>query len=295
MSEFDGWPELTDAVLIAAFEGWNDAGDAATNAVEHLETIWGARTLLEIDPDPYYDFQVNRPTVSLVDGVTRRVTWPTTRLSICRPPGAAFDLVLLRGIEPNMRWRAFCDEILDAVHGLRIGTVITLGALLSDSPHTRPTPVSGTAYDADSATRYGLERSRYEGSTGIVGVLQDACVAVGVPAVSFWAAVPHYVAQPPNPKATLALLHRVEESLDLAVDLGELPQEAAEWQKLVDEMAAEDDEVTEYIHGLEQRDEEGELREASGDSIAREFERYLRRRDDGSSGFGGAPGPSARG
>jgi proteasome assembly chaperone (PAC2) family protein len=295
MSEFDGWPELTDAVLIAAFEGWNDAGDAATNAVEHLETIWGAQTLLEIDPDPYYDFQVNRPTVSLIDGITRRVTWPTTRLAVCRPPGAAFDVVLLRGIEPNMRWRSFCDEILDAVHGLNISTVITLGALLSDSPHTRPTPVSGTAYDAESAARYGLDTSRYEGPTGIVGVLQDACVAVGIPAISFWGAVPHYVAQPPNPKATLALLHRIEETLDLAVDLGELPQEAAEWQKLVDEMAAEDDEVTEYIHGLEQRDEEGELREASGDSIAREFERYLRRRDDGSSGFGGNSGPTARG
>ena len=295
MSEFDGWPELTNAVLIAAFEGWNDAGDAATNAVEHLETIWGASTLLEIDPDPYYDFQVNRPTVSMIGGVTRRVTWPTTRISTCRPPGAAFDVVLVRGIEPNMRWRSFCDEVLDAVHGLGVTTVITLGALLSDSPHTRPTPVSGTAYDGESATRYGLERSQYEGPTGIVGVLQDACVAIGVPAISFWAAVPHYVAQPPNPKATLALLHRVEETLDLAVDLGELPQESAEWQKLVDEMAAEDDEVSEYIHGLEQRDEEGELREASGDSIAREFERYLRRRDDGSSGFGGAPGPSARG
>ncbi|MCW2529060.1 MAG: (Proteasome assembly chaperone) family, partial [Pseudonocardiales bacterium] len=271
------------------------AGDAATNAVEHLETIWGAQTLLEIDPDPYYDFQVNRPTDSLVDGITRRVTWPTTRLAVCRPPGAAFDVVLLRGIEPNMRWRSFCDEILDAVHGLNIATVITLGALLSDSPHTRPTPVSGTAYDAESAARYGLDTSRYEGPTGIVGVLQDACVAVGIPAISFWGAVPHYVAQPPNPKATLALLHRIEETLDLAVDLGELPQEAAEWQKLVDEMAAEDDEVTEYIHGLEQRDEEGELREASGDSIAREFERYLRRRDDGSSGFGGSSGPTARG
>lgn len=123
MSEFDGWPELTDPVLIGAFEGWNDAGDAATNSVEHLETIWGARTLLEIDPDPYYDFQVNRPVVSLVDGVTRLVTWPTTRISLCRPPGANFDVVLVRGIEPNMRWRSFCDEILDAIHGLGVSTL----------------------------------------------------------------------------------------------------------------------------------------------------------------------------
>ncbi len=291
VSDFDGWPQLSKAVMVAAFEGWNDAGEAATNAIEHLEAIWSARTIIEIDPDPYYDFQVNRPTVSLVDGVTRRVTWPTTRLSVCRPPNASFDVVLLRGIEPNMRWRAFCDEILDAVHGLDVQTVLTLGALLSDSPHTRPTPVSGTSYDRESATRFGLESSRYEGPTGIVGVLQDACVAIGVPAVSFWAAVPHYVSQPPNPKATLALLHRVEETLDLAVDLADLPEQANEWQKLVDEMAAEDDEVTEYIRNLEQRDAEGELREASGDSIAREFERYLRRRDDG-PGFG--PGQPPR-
>jgi predicted ATP-grasp superfamily ATP-dependent carboligase len=163
---------------------------------------------------------------------------------------------------------------------------------MSDSPHTRPTPVTGTSYDSESAARFGLERSRYEGPTGIVGILQDACVRVGVPAVSFWAAVPHYVSQPPNPKATVALLHRVEETLDLAVDLGELPDEATEWQKLVDEMAAEDEEVTDYIRNLEERDDEGELREASGDSIAREFERYLRRRDDG---FGRGPGNRPRG
>jgi proteasome assembly chaperone (PAC2) family protein len=293
VSDFDGWPVLTNAVMIAAFEGWNDAGDAATSAVEHLERIWDARTLIEVDPDPYYDFQVNRPNVTVSDRGQRKVTWPTTRISTCRPPGAAFDVVLVRGIEPNMRWRSFCDEVLDAVHGLDVTMMITMGALLSDSPHTRPTPVSGSTYDDESALKFGLERSRYEGPTGIVGILQDACAAIGVPAVSFWAAVPHYVAQPPNPKATLALLHRIEETLDLAVDAGELPEEATEWQKLVDEMAAEDEEVTDYIRNLEQRDEEGELKEASGDSIAKEFERYLRRRDEPPQGFG--PGPSPRG
>ncbi len=289
------WPELEDAVLIAAFEGWNDAGDAATGAIEHLELNWNAQQLTSIDPDDYYDFQVNRPTVSLVDGVTRRVEWPTTRVSLCRPPGATFDLVLVRGIEPNMRWRAFCDEILDVIRALDVRTAVTLGALLSDTPHTRPTQVTGTSYDAASATKYGLDKSPYEGPTGIGGVLQDACVAVGIPAISFWAGVPHYVSQPPNPKATLALLHRVEEVLDLPVPLGELPQQADEWQKLVDEMAAEDDEVTEYIRNLEERDDEidrGAMRETSGDAIAREFERYLRRRDRGSGfGHGGPTGP----
>ena len=290
--EFEGWPELTDAVLVAAFEGWNDAGDAATGSIEHLELVWDSQPLMAIDPDEYYDFQVNRPTVSMVDGVTRRVSWPTTRLSVCRPPGAAFDLVLVRGIEPNMRWRAFCDELLDVIRALDVRVVVTLGALLSDTPHTRPTSVTGTSYDQASAVKYGLEKSRYEGPTGIVGVLQDACVAAGIPAISFWAGVPHYVSQPPNPKATIALLHSVEEVLDVPVPLAELPQQADEWQKLVDVMAAEDDEVTEYIRNLEQRDDEidrGEMGATSGDAIAREFERYLRRRDRG-HGFGSGSG-----
>src|SRR6266516_6781486 len=276
--EFEGWPELTDAVLVAAFEGWNDAGDAATGSVEHLELIWDAQPLMAIDPDDYYDFQVNRPTVSMVDGVTRRVSWPTTRLSVCRPPGAAFDLVLVRGIEPNMRWRAFCDELLDVIRALDVRVVVTLGALLSDTPHTRPTSVTGTSYDQASAVKYGLEKSRYEGPTGIVGVLQDACVAAGIPAISFWAGVPHYVSQPPNPKATLALLHRVEEVLDLPVPLGTLPEQADEWQKLVDEMASEDADVTEYVRSLAERDGDGDLEQTSGETIAKEFERYLRRR-----------------
>jgi proteasome assembly chaperone (PAC2) family protein len=287
------WPRLTDPVLVAAFEGWNDAGDAATGAVEHLELVWDAQPLTEIDPDEYYDFQVNRPTVSLVNGVSRRIAWPTTRFSVCRPPAADFDLVLVRGIEPNMRWRGFCRELLAVIEELDVRTVVTLGALLSDTPHTRPTQVTGTAYDAEAAGRYGLEKSRYEGPTGIVGVLQDACVAAGIPAVSFWAGVPHYVAQPPNPKATVALLHAVEEVLDLPVPLGELPQQAEEWRKLVDEMAAEDDEVTEYIRNLEERDDEldrTELKAASGEAIAREFERYLRRRDRGTGHASGSAG-----
>jgi proteasome assembly chaperone (PAC2) family protein len=286
--ESHDWPELRDAVLVAAFEGWNDAGDAATDAVEHLELLWDARPLVELEPDDYYDFQVNRPTVSLVDGVSRRVSWPTTRVSVCRPPEADFDLVLVRGIEPNMRWRGFCEELLDIVRALDVRLVVSLGALLSDTPHTRATQVTGTSYDQESAARFGLEKSRYEGPTGIVGVLQDACVGAGIPAISFWAGVPHYVSQPPNPKATIALLHSIEEVLDTPVPLTELPQQATEWQKLVDEMAAEDEEVTEYIRNLEERDDEadlGEMREASGDTIAREFERYLRRRERG-GGYG---------
>lgn len=287
--------------MVTAFEGWNDAGDAASTAIEHLHLTWDATPLVEIDPDEYYDFQVTRPTVRMVDGITRRVEWPTTRLAVCRPPGSPFDVVLVHGIEPNMRWRAFCDELLGHVEGLGITTVVTLGALLADTPHTRPVPVTGTSYDAASAARFNLERSRYEGPTGIVGVFQDACVQMGVPAISFWAAVPHYVSQPPSPKATLALLHRVEEVLDVEVPLGALPEQAEEWERTVSEMAEEDEDVSSYVRSLEERgDAELNLTDASGDAIAAEFERYLRRRGPGNGGgrggFGhpGHPGPRGR-
>ncbi|MER6988066.1 PAC2 family protein [Saccharopolyspora hirsuta] len=284
-------PELTDPIVIAGFEGWNDAGDAASSAIEHLQLIWDAEPLSELDPDPYYDFQVTRPTVKLVDGITRQVSWPTTRLSVCRPPGCAHDVVLVHGIEPNMRWRAFCTELVEQIERIGARTVVTLGALLADAPHTRPVPVSGAAYDAESAARYGLERSRYEGPTGIVGVFQDACVQAGIPAISFWAAVPHYVSQPPSPKATLALLHRVEDALDVEVPLGNLPEQAEEWEQTVSEMAEEDEDVRNYVRALEERgDAEVKLTETSGDAIAAEFERYLRRRGPGGKGPLG-PGP----
>ncbi|MHC1557636.1 PAC2 family protein [Actinomycetospora sp. NBRC 106375] len=280
--------------MLAAFEGWNDAGDAASTAVEHLSLHWDATELSSIDPDEYYDFQVSRPTMRLVDGVSRAIDWPTTRLTRCRPPGSAQDLVLVRGIEPNMRWRAFCAEIIDRARELGVGTVITLGALLADTPHTRPVPVTGTSFDKASAARYRLQRSRYQGPTGIVGVLQDACVQAGIPAISFWAAVPHYVSQPPAPKATIALLQRVEEVLDVEVPLGGLPEQAEKWERTVSEMADEDDEVREYVKALEEAgDAETDLEEASGEEIAADFERYLRRRGPGGPGdtAGGPPGP----
>jgi len=274
----DDLPLLTDPVVVVAFEGWNDAGDAATGAVEHLELIWNATPLAALDPEDYYDFQVNRPTVSLVGGVSRRIEWPTTRISVARPPDSHRDVVLIRGIEPNMRWRGFCEELIELCQELEVGTVIALGALLADTPHTRPTPVSGSAYDSESAERWGLDTSRYEGPTGILGVFQDACVQAGLPAISFWAAVPHYVSQPPSPRATVALLQRVEEVLELPVPLGALPAQADEWVKTVDEMAQEDAQVVEYVRSLEERATQSDLSEANGDQIAREFERYLRRR-----------------
>ena len=271
---------LRRPVLVAAFEGWNDAGDSATSAVEHLEAEWSAEAVCAIDPDEYYDFQVNRPMVQLVDGITRKITWPTTRVSVCSPAGAERDVVLVRGVEPNMRWRGFCLELVEIAAALGVEMVVTLGALLADSPHTRPVPVSGTASDPSVAAELSLEASRYEGPTGIVGVFQDACTQTGMRAVSFWAAVPHYVASPPCPKATVALLRRVEDLLDIAVPLGDLVERSRTWERQVDELAAEDTDVAEYIASLEERESETDLPEASGEAIAKEFERYLRRRDD---------------
>ena len=276
-------PVLRRPVLLAAFAGWNDAGDAATAAVDHVAQVWSARPVVELDPDDYYAYTDTRPTVSLVDGpeVQRRtITWPSTTVSVCSPPGADRDVVLIRGVEPNLRWRGFCQLLVEVVEELGVQRAVTLGALLADSPHTRPIPVSGTASDPVTAAEHGLEASRYEGPTGIVGVLQDALGRHDIPAVSFWAAVPHYVAAPPCPKATVALLRRVEDLLDLPIPLGELPEQARSWERQVDELAAEDTDVAEYVASLEEREPEVDLPEASGDAIAKEFERYLRRRDD---------------
>ncbi|MGI5156921.1 PAC2 family protein [Microbispora sp. CA-102843] len=281
MIEFEGLPELVDPVLIAAFEGWNDAGEASSGVLAHLESEWKATPLVELDPEDYYDFQVTRPVVELGDGVTRSVVWPTTRLLLARPPGAKRDVVLLRGIEPNMRWRSFCAEIVGLCHDLGIELAILLGALLNDSPHTRPVPITGSVSDLGMARALNLELTKYEGPTGIVGVLQHTLGTAGLRTVSLWASVPHYVAQPPNPKATLALLRRIEDMLDIPMPYGDLAEEARAWEHGVDELAAQDSEVAEYVRELEERKDAAELPEASGDAIAAEFERYLRRRDRG--------------
>jgi proteasome assembly chaperone (PAC2) family protein len=274
-------PVLRDPVMVAAFEGWNDAGEAASAALAHLEQVWKAHRFAEFDPQNYHDFQVNRPVIRTDDEGRRGITWPTTRLSWASPAGAARDVVLVRGIEPSMRWRDFCTEMLGHAQRLGVGTLVTLGALLADVPHTRPIPVTSTSEDEDLMRRLALEPSRYEGPTGIVGVLHDATAGAGLPSLSLWAAVPHYVGQSPSPKATLALLRRVEELLDVTVPLEDLPEEARAWERGVDELAEEDSEIAEYVRQLEEAKDTADLPEASGEAIAREFERYLRRRDNG--------------
>ena len=270
---------LRAPAVVCAFTGWNDAGDAASAALQFLGASVGAKRFARIDPEDFYDFQMNRPVVGSNDEGMRRITWPSTQLSVCSPPGALRDVILLRGIEPNMRWRQFCAELLAAADDLGTELVVTLGALLADTPHTRPIPVSGTVSEPDLADRLKLEQSTYEGPTGIVGVFQDACVQLDIPAVSFWAAVPHYVAQPPCPKATLALIGQLEDLLEVSIPLGDLPEESRAWERGVDELAEEDEEIGDYVRALEETRDTADLPEASGEAIAREFERYLKRRD----------------
>ncbi len=277
MIEIDDAPDLIDPIVIAAFEGWNDAAESASAAIDHLMRVWDARVVGAVDPEDFYDFQVNRPMVGTDEKGHRRLTWPSTRIAIASPADLDRDLILIRGIEPNMKWRQFTAELLAATDELGGQLVVTLGALLADTPHTRPIPVTGTATEPDLVDRLKLEQSNYEGPTGIVGVLQDACTRLDIPAVSYWAAVPHYVAQPPCPKATLALLGQLEDLLQTSIPLGDLPEEARAWERGVDELAEEDEDYADYVRALEETRDTTDLPEASGEAIAREFERYLKR------------------
>jgi proteasome assembly chaperone (PAC2) family protein len=273
-----------ETILLAAFEGWNDAGSAASQALEHLHEVWGAEQIDELDPEQYHDFQVNRPMLGLGPDGRREITWPTTAVAVATAPRSGRQVVLVHGIEPSMRWRGYCAELLDIAERLGVRTVITVGALLADVPHTRPIPVSATSEDPEVRELLGVEPNTYEGPTGIVGVLQHEAEARGMRALSLWAAVPHYVAHPPSPKATLAILTRLEGLLGEPVALGELPEDAIAWQHGVDELASEDSEIAEYVHQLEEAKDTADLPEASGEAIAQEFERYLRRRDRGTGG-----------
>jgi hypothetical protein len=289
VSEFDGLPTLRNPVALAAFEGWNDAADAASGALDHLEQLWDAKEVAAIDPEDYYDFQVTRPHISLVDGDTRRIEWPTTRFLVASPPGSDRDVVLIRGIEPNMRWRGFCADILELCHSLEVHQIVLLGALLADVPYSRPLPISGSSPNAEAMQRLNLLPTRYEGPTGIVGVMHDAAQTADLDSLSFWVHVPHYANNPPCPKATLALLHRIEEVLDLPVPVGDLAEEAAEWEDKVRAAGEQDAELGEYLRELEERAGDAGIQPLSGDEIASEFEKYLRRRGGGK----GPDGPTA--
>lgn len=272
--------ETAPAILLAAFEGWNDAGGAAATSVQWLAESWNARDVASIDPEPYHDFQVNRPITTLDDEGNRSISWPVTSLSVAMSPEGR-SLVFAQAVEPSLRWRTYCEELLDQAAELNVGTVVCIGALLADAPHTRPIPVQATSEDPAVQALLGIEPSEYEGPSGIVGVLAHMAQERGMHALSIWAAVPHYVAQPPSPKVTLALLGLVEDVIGEQIPTGDLSEDAQAWQQGVDELAAEDPEISEYVRQLEEAKDTADLPEASGEAIAREFERFLRRRGDG--------------
>jgi proteasome assembly chaperone (PAC2) family protein len=274
-------PELRRPLLVAAFRGWNDGAQGATLAGGYLAKAWDAARFAEIDAESFFDFQATRPQVSLVDGVTRRLEWPENAFYQAHIPGSDRDCILLLGVEPNLRWRTFTDLIISLAAELGVEMVVTLGAILADVPHTRPAPVSGSATDPKLVEELGLQLSRYEGPTGIVGVLHDACRRSGIPSVSLWAAVPHYVSLAPSPRAALSLCDRLGTLLSIDVDTAELEEAAETYERQVTEAVATDEETSQYVEELERRTEliEAEENLPSGDTLAAELTRFLRERD----------------
>jgi proteasome assembly chaperone (PAC2) family protein len=274
-------PELRHPVLIAAFRGWNDGGQGASLAGGYLARLWEAERFAEIDSDHFYDFQAVRPQVSLEDGLTRKLEWPENAFYHAPIPGLDRDAVILLGVEPNLRWRAFTDLVMDLAEELGVELAVTFGALLADVPHTRPAPVTAAASDPELMERHGLEPSRYEGPTGIVGVLLDRARSVDIPSLSLWAAVPHYVSLAPSPRAAFALCRRLGELLGVEIELEELEQAAVEYTDQVSEAVSADAETQSYVEELERRVDLLEAAEdlPSGDSLAAELSRYLRERE----------------
>jgi len=282
--QWEDRPHLRRPVLVAAFEGWNDAADAASSAARYLKIRLGARTFATVDPEEFFDFSSTRPQVKIADGLNREIVWPSTELSWATLPDSPHDLVLLVGTEPQLKWRTFCSEIVDVATELGVELVITLGALLADVAHTRPVRVTGTAADAVAVARLGLERSTYEGPTGILGVLQDAFREADFQSASLWAAVPHYVAATPSPKATLALVRRTADLLAAQVVTADLEQKAVDYERQVTEVVATDEDVSAYVRRLEESADAdtGEPMELqSGDVLAAELERFLREQHGG--------------
>ena len=278
-----GRPELHRPVLVAAFRGWNDGGQGATLAGGYLARIWQAERFADIDPEQFFDFQANRPQVSLDEGLTRRLEWPENAFYSARVPGTDRDVVLLLGVEPSLRWRTFSKLIVDLSRDLGVELLVTLGSLLADVPHTRAAPVTGAASDPDLVASLGLQHSRYEGPTGIVGVLQDACRREGLAAASLWAAVPHYVSLAPSPRAARALCDRLGQLLAVPIDTTELAEAEESYAEQVSEAVSSDEETAAYVAELERRTDELDLEEhedlPSGDTLAAELTRFLRERD----------------
>jgi len=272
---WDSHPRLRNPILIAAFEGWNDAGDAATGAAEFLRDRWEARPFAEIDPEDFYDFTETRPRVRLDDELEREIEWPRNEISAASVPGVDRDVALIIGTEPQLKWRTYCEQVLAVAEQTGAGMVLTLGALLAEVAHSRPVSVIGTATDPDVIETMDLQRSTYQGPTGIVGVLQDLCQRNGIPSASLWAAVPTYVPNAPSPKAALALVERTTGLLEVGITTTDLEIAAASYERQVTEVVESDEETAEYVRSLEERYDDGEEPEDPA-SLVEEIERFLR-------------------
>jgi proteasome assembly chaperone (PAC2) family protein len=288
-------PDLRRPVLVAAFRGWNDGGQGASLAAGYLAKQWEGERFAEIDPETFYDFQSTRPHVSLEEGMTRKLDWPENGFFHASVPGTDRDAVILLGTEPNLRWKTFSQLVLGLAQDLGVERVVTFGSLLADVPHTRPAPVTAAATDESLMEELGVEPSRYEGPTGIVGVLLDSCRTAGITSLSLWAAVPHYVSLAPSPRAALALVRRFGELMSIDVDIAELEQAADEYSQQVSEAVSADADTAAYVEELERRVDmlsaEEEL--PSGDSLAAELTRFLRERDEQDEQDEGAEGPAS--
>jgi len=277
-------PQLRSPVLVCAFRGWNDAAGAASTALATVADSFDAEPLADVDPEEYFDFQATRPTIVLTEGQTRRIDWPQNDLIAVRVPGAERDLVLFDGTEPNLRWRTFSEAIATAADALGVEMVITLGALVAEVSHSLPVPITGLASDQQLVEELDLQRSSYEGPTGIVGVVHDCCRSIGITSASLWAAVPHYVSAVSNPKAALALLRRLEGLTGIAVDAAELEEETASYEEQIGRAVAANPEIAELVERIEAEQAEAFGDEVpdvpSGDSIASEFQRFLRQQGD---------------
>ena len=280
-------PLLREPVMIVAFSGWNDAAEAASGAVEHLLSGWREKNddvlpelIAEVESEDFYDFQVNRPVVSIDESEIRNITWPSTQVFGMTIPSMKRDLVIVTGVEPSMKWKSFTSDLLDLADDLEVSLIVSLGSLLADAPHTRPITVTGTGAHPSIANRLGVSVSKYEGPTGILGIIQDGCMRRGIDAISLWAAVPHYASNAPSPKATLALINTLEEFLNIKIPLSDLPDKADAWEREVNDLAADDSDIADYVKALEESKDAAELPEVSGDTIAKEFERYLRRQQE---------------
>ena len=286
-------PALRNPVMLIAFSGWNDAAEAATGAASHILGAWTdaehaindqvgvvPELIADIDPEEFYDFQVNRPIVDIDESQIRSLTWPGTQIFGLATPNFDFDFIIVRGVEPSMKWKTFTHDLLDLADDLEVQTIITLGSMLADAPHSRPITVTGSGAHPDLAKRLGVEVSRYEGPTGILGVIADACLRRGLDAISLWAAIPHYASNSPSPKATLALINALEDFLEISLPQRDLHADSLEWESEVDELAREDSDVAEYVKALEESKDSTLLSDVSGEDLARELERFLRRQSE---------------